>query len=281
MPSLSERLAEKERAARAKSATPSESTPLVSTPVETASDAIPVPPPPRIAPAVEITPVESRPASSTPVQSTPLKTKPVPAEPRGEIKSNYTKIPNAVLDGALAHLGPSAQLVYLHLLRLAIGHNRDWCKIGHARLQERTGLGESAATKALRDLERAGLVAVLRVDGANPDRKKRGTEFRLYLPADTPLESTPVKLTPVDSTGVKSTDMKETPRKSYETAAASAAPSIYEVRTIGARLFERHRSDPGFDHERLAELVADALAAQGIAPNGELIEEAIKGMAIT
>ena len=60
--------------------------------------------------------------------------------------------------------------------------------------------------------------------------------------------------------------------------ADAPAPTIYEIRTIGARLFERHRNEPGFSHIRLGELVADALAAQGRTPDSLLIEQAIKGM---
>lgn len=63
-------------------------------------------------------------------------------------------------------------------------------------------------------------------------------------------------------------------------APAEAEPSVYELRTIAARLFERHRDTLGFTHDRLAELVADALAAQGRTPDRVQIEEAIKGMAV-
>ena len=54
---------------------------------------------------------------------------------------------------------------------------------------------------------------------------------------------------------------------------------IYKIRTIAARLFEAHRSDPDFDHERLRTLVTDALIGQGHQPAAEAINEAIRGMA--
>jgi len=44
-------------------------------------------------------------------------------------------------------------------------------------------------------------------------------------------------------------------------------------------LFEAHRGDVGFDHDRLRELVADALIGQGRQLDREAIEEATRGMA--
>jgi hypothetical protein len=54
---------------------------------------------------------------------------------------------------------------------------------------------------------------------------------------------------------------------------------VYEIRTIAVRLFEVHRGEIGFDHERLRRLVRDALIGQGRDVDNGAIEEAIRGMA--
>lgn len=58
-----------------------------------------------------------------------------------------------------------------------------------------------------------------------------------------------------------------------------APGSVYAVRRLAAQLFEAHRSDPGFDRERLRSLVERALAADGAAAQPPIIDEAIQGMA--
>ncbi len=63
--------------------------------------------------------------------------------------------------------------------------------------------------------------------------------------------------------------------------AEPAAPprgSVYEIRTIAARLFEAHRNEQTFSHARLRELVRDALIGQGSVVEDSLVDEAIRGM---
>jgi hypothetical protein len=66
--------------------------------------------------------------------------------------------------------------------------------------------------------------------------------------------------------------IKEHDRKGFDEL------GVYEVRTIAARLFEVHRDDAGFDHDRLRTLVRDALIGQGREPDASVIEDALRGM---
>ena len=222
--------------------------------------------------------VSSSPAAPRPVSRVSDPTT-LSALSRVRVEKHYSRLLNSVIDGVLKTLSQPAQIVYLHLHRLSYGNGRNWCRIGHPKLAERTGIGETTVRRAVGQLVDRGLVAVAVQEFGGP---QKGTTYYIPLPPGTPVGAVTLSgedtLTAEDTVSAAS-PMKKIMKESYEMAAAGAAPSIYEIRTIGARLFERHRTDLGFDHARLAELVADALAAQGITPDGKLIEEAIRGMA--
>jgi hypothetical protein len=208
----------------------------------------------------------------------------VPPEPRDRIRANYTKVPNSIFDGELlVPLNGTARYIYIDLVRLTLGHNRETCKISREGLAKRTGFSENGCVKALRELAAAGLVAVESNDNTSPNRHDRGTTYRVYLPAeavspDAPLQNAGARRGGAQSAGPqtappRSAGMKEIPKETHE------SPSVYEIRTIAARLFEAHRGDLSFDHDRLRELVRDALIGAGKQPDGGAIEEAIRGMA--
>jgi hypothetical protein len=195
-----------------------------------------------------------------------------------EHASHFSSIANAVLDRVLQTLPPAAQLAYLQLYRLSYGMRRNWCRIGNSRLAERCGIGESTLKRGLAVLEKRGLVEVVEYRFGGDDR---GTTYYVPIPPDTPDGAI---------RQVKSGGQPKSTRQPDPTSQPDSGPMkdlekhdekgvVYEIRTIAARLFEAHRSDPGFDHERLRELVRDALIGQGHQPDGDAIEEAIRGMA--
>ncbi len=67
--------------------------------------------------------------------------------------------------------------------------------------------------------------------------------------------------------------------ESQHAAATGATPSVDHVRAIAARLVDEYRSSPGFDYDRLRELVRDALIGQGSVVDEATIDEAIRAMA--
>jgi hypothetical protein len=237
------------------------------------------------APQVDRLPHTNRPRKSTspPKSNRLVKSDSLPESDRVSIDKHYGRVLHSVTDVLLPTLPAAAQIVYLQLYRLSYGHGRRTCRIGHPRLAERANLSQSTVRTAVAQLEKRGLVTVVeyRFGGA-----EQGTTYAVHLPPETPedavglakSDSLPKINRLPESDSLPESGSMRYQKQSHETAAAGAAPTIYEIRTIGARLFERHRNDVGFDHARLAELVADALAAQGITPHTAMIEEAIKGM---
>jgi hypothetical protein len=103
---------------------------------------------------------------------------------------------------------------------------------------------------------------------------EKGTTYRVIVPGETVApDATVARRATVaqQDTVAPPATMKDLEKK-HENA-------VYEIRTIAARLFEAHRSDPGFDQQRLRQLVIDALIGQGTQPNADAVDEAIRGMA--
>jgi hypothetical protein len=117
----------------------------------------------------------------------------------------------------------------------------------------------------------------------------RGCEFELLEPAwlfeteisATQLRGTRVSRTQVRETRVPQSDMNNR-KENHENAPAATAPAnVFEIRTVAARLFEAHRGEPGFNHDRLRQLVREALIGHGRQSDSESIEEAIRGMVVS
>lgn len=234
----------------------------------------PTPVDPRPVTPIPAEPVPARPApepirvESAPLTPTPLETIPLPERPRDRLKGDYTKIPNGLIGGDLAALSTGAQVLYLHLVQLTLGHNRQTCQIGHKRITERTGLSKTAIRRAVAQLEAFGLVDEVGVDATCANVRERGTEYRVYLPRRTRLESTPV-----EPRRVEATPMKETPRKKdHETT-----PDKYQIREQAARL---HHAYPDDTHSERVDRVVSAFAAQGREATSADVEAALEGLAL-
>lgn len=243
-------------------------------------------PPPKFEPGSTNTPVAVEPGLVEPVAPAPqmrarVADEPGPATTRAPKSTRgYTKEwPHEFWDTIGPTLEPTDAMVLGQLYRLSAGWSRDTCKISHLRLAERVNVSRNTVKRSVAKLEKRGLIVRLGIDVESPSNDERGIIWRVPLATETlpKSEPGPRNTRTKSEPGTTADHMKER-KENHETA--PQAPSIYEIRTIGARLFERHRSDLGFDHARLADLVADALAAQGREPNAELIEEAIKGMAV-
>ena len=260
-----------------KSVAPIESVPPVDSGREVKSSG-----PVKSAQAKSVGPVNERPAARSTTG---------PTESGGPVKlgalrveRNYSRVLNSVLDTVLPTLPPAAALAYVQLYRLSYGNGRDWCKIGSPRLAERCALGESTLRRAIRQLEQRGLVRIVQYAFGGSEQ---GIVFQLVPPPGTPEgavssadSSGPVKSSgpprssgPVESGPMK--DMKEQERKGE----GKSEPSIYEIRTIAARLYEVHRGDASYDRDRLRAAVREALIGQGLGASDEQLDEAIRGMA--
>ena len=243
-------------------------------------------------PARSAGPVKSAQAKSTgPVNDRPAgRSTTGPIESAGPVKTSalrverhYSRVLNSVLDGVLPTLPPAAALAYIQIYRLSYGNGRDWCKIGNPRLAERCGLGESTLRRAIRQLEQRDLIRIVQYTFGGAEQ---GTVYQVLPPPGTPEGAVslpesdgPVKSSgpsrssgPVDSGAMK--DMKEKERKG-----GSSESTVYEIRTIAARIYEVHRNEADYGRDRLRSAVREALIGQGLGATDAQLEEAIRGMA--
>lgn len=222
----------------------------------------------------------------TRVSRTQVRATQVAESPVDRASGRYTRLDNQILDEYLPRLDPHEQLVYLRLYRLTVGFSgRTKCVVSHEKLAQKTHLSLSTIKRVCANLEANGVLSSRPILGGK--RHERGCEFQLLEPTwltETQVEETRVNRTPAKETRATGTQvglahMKDSEKNPEKAPAAAAPADVYSIRTVAARLFEAHRFEPGFDHDRLRELVRDALIGQGRQPDAEAIEEAIKGMA--
>jgi hypothetical protein len=194
--------------------------------------------------------------------------------------SLYYRMPNSIPDDLLPRLAPTEQLVYLQLYRLSWGHQRATCKISVPRLAERCNMGTTAVRTALRKLERDGHLTALGTDFGHSTRSERGLEYEVNLPTGTPTESVaPTRNVGATDSVAPTPDVamkyiKENNRKE------SSKPDVYELRTIAARIFEVRKNEPNFSRDRLREAVRSVVIGENRDASDDLIDEAIRGMAL-
>lgn len=271
---------------------PVDPTPVITSPATSTAPEVGVQEPRTSSPAEKSTPVKSTPVEMSAVRDGLHPTMALPARPRDAMRSHYGKLPNAILDTDVLHqVAPATQIVYLHLLRLSVGHNRDWCKISREGLARRTGYSDKTCAGALRELTAFRMVEKLEHDNESGDKHERGTTYRIFVPVEasecfTPVESSPVenasvKRAPVGSTPERNSVMKERILKeTHEMPAADAPADMYEVRRIAARVREVHHGKLGYSAERFRADVRTALIGAGRDAEDDTIDEAIKGMAL-
>jgi hypothetical protein len=203
--------------------------------------------------------------------SEPLPTGPAPkTEPPPEREGRWTPFAHTFWDELAPTLDPLEVSILGHLLRLTVGYkNRATCTIGLPRLAERCNVGLNTLRRAVARLEARGLVRRTDINNTGHNRE-RGTVWEVLL--------APPKLGPAKTAGAKVAGARTAPMIS-EKKEENMPPSVYDIRTVAARLLEAHRTDSGFDRARLRALVRDALIGQGVALDEALVEEATRGMA--
>lgn len=184
----------------------------------------------------------------------------------------WTAYLNEFWDQVVPTLKPVEAIALGQLLRLTVGFKREECLISLPRLAERCHVHKNTLRPALRQLLLRGLVWQEGADLSTAN-DSRASRFRVNLPApkvEGP-RSVPTKSVPTRSVATESGPMIHDQKQDQ-------SAGIYEIRTVAARLFEAHRGEAGFDHDRLRELVTDVLIGQGRRLDRELIEEAIRHM---
>ena len=113
-----------------------------------------------------------------------LPTPSVPQTPPIRLTSvrGVTAVPNTVLDNLLPQLEPYEQLVYLRLYRLSHGFRTDTCLVSVDRLATACKISPSSTIRAVRDLERKGMVRRLEAKLGGKMSEVRGNRFRVFRP---------------------------------------------------------------------------------------------------
>lgn len=248
-------------------------------------------PVPETAPALQTAPVRDRaPARSetAPAPQTPpvsqTGAEPVLDNAAADILASlphvdgYLRTPNVIEDYLLPQLEPYEQLVYRRLFRLSHGYAKtpvEWaeCTVGIPKIAEKTRLSDKTVQRSLRSLEAKGLL-VRR--GIVP-----GTAGVTYAVRTPVLRTGAVRRTggtqqtaPVSGTAIKTHEHEIA--KAVD--AGKAELSVYEIRTVAARILEAHRQERDFGLRQLRSRVADALVAQGQTATAAVIDQATHGM---
>lgn len=267
MPSLSERIIEKARLQREAQG----SQPQGISPQGPEPPAGIAPPQARAMPgAVPMPAPDSQPRGGEPQGAEPRG-----AEPPVEWKSGYLRLPNWLVFNFFSRLRIDERAVYEELYLWTHGFGENPRAVSQLKVAARLGIDPKQLRRIVRRLEEKGYVVKIesKLDGANSDR---GTLFDVRLPdvAGAPAQGTPPQGEEPRGRTPRGREphMKENTKENHE------SPSVYEIRTIAARLFEAHRGERGFSQERLRQLVRDALIGQGTQPVDGAIDDAIRGM---
>lgn len=194
-------------------------------------------------------------------------------------KDGHLRLPNYIVFNLYPLLTPLERVVYQELYLWTHGFNRDRHAINQRSLAKSLTMDEKTLRKGVEGLERKGLV--VRLSAHNRARnEERATWFEVRLPR---LRGKPNETGKFPATGEfpVTGESPVTGNSPYfeRNLKENIERSVYEIRTMAARLLEVHRSDPDFSHDRLRDLVRDALIGQGATVDDAAIEDAIRGMA--
>ncbi len=128
--------------------------------------------------------------STEPLQnaSVDLKSSPdISASP--DIKSvrpeQWTAYPNDISDRILRTLELSDQAVLQRLYRLSRGFHRDTCKVTAETLAVACNITSRQVPRSTQRLVARGLIEIIGHDFSNPNKRERGTIYRMLLPGAT------------------------------------------------------------------------------------------------
>lgn len=94
---------------------------------------------------------------------------------RAVVRAGHVPVLLDVYDRLALDQEPEEQALYGHLYRLALGEERNWCRVSRRELCTRTRLSDRRLGKALAGLVAKGHVRLM-------ERDKRGTLYRVRLP---------------------------------------------------------------------------------------------------
>jgi hypothetical protein len=189
------------------------------------------------------------------------------------------RVPNYIAFGLYPMLDLDERAVYQELYLWTWGFSTAERRLSQKKLCKSLRTTDKTLTRILRELEQKGLIEIGDAVSSGP-REGRGTLFRVHLPQTfgKPEGERTARTGRRTPTVGEPPTVGVAPNMERESTREKTA-DVYEIRTIAARLFEAHRGEPGFDHERLRRLVRDALIGQGREVDDGAIEEAIRGMA--
>jgi hypothetical protein len=183
----------------------------------------------------------------------------------------WTAYLNDFWDTVVPTLKPLEAIALGQLIRLTVGFTRPDCLISLPRLAERCNVHKNTLRPAIRQLVLRGLVIQ---QGANlgSGNDDRASTYRVNLPVPRVERTKSVATNPVPTKSVAtdSDPMIHDYKKDY------SATSVYDVRTMAARLWEA--SGHTLTAEELRTKLRDALTAEGRTIDEATLEQATRGM---
>jgi DNA-binding Lrp family transcriptional regulator len=173
-----------------------------------------------------------------------------------------TAVPNTVLDNLLPQLEPYEQLVYLRLYRLSHGFRNDTCLVSVDRLATACKISPSSTIRAIRDLERKGMVRRLEAKLGGKMSEIRGNRFWVFrppVPQTAPVSRTPPvsPKAPVPQTPIKEIDDDYINNNHHQIDPVSQPGAVCQIapvpRTTGE---EREDSDNEASLRHLAQTIS-------------------------
>lgn len=142
----------------------------------------------------------------------------------------WTAYPNDISDRILRTLELSDQAILLRLYRLSHGFHKDTCKVTTGTLAEACNVTPRQVPRSTQRLVARKLIEVVEHDFSNPNRRERGTVYRVLLPPATPdiksradiKSRDAIRSSPDINSTTKHTHLKET----HTNTESRLAPSV-------------------------------------------------------
>lgn len=187
------------------------------------------------------------------------------------VRDGFIPVLQDVFDRLATEQEPLEQLTYLHLYRLALADERNWCRVSRAELQKRTNLSDRRVMKALAGLVDKGHIALV-------DRDTRGTLYRVRLPHEVFGEAADAvqQARPKEDAPARKARAKQKPAQKAAPAKAAPAPEPTRQapsRPSAAKPASRRKAPPRMTVGSVARSFLDRFGERPGRTREELIEQ--------
>jgi hypothetical protein len=174
---------------------------------------------------------------------------------RTVVRGSYVPVLTDVFDRLALDMDPLEQVVYLHLYRLALGDERNFCRVSRRELQARANLSDRRLGKALSGLVGKDMVRLVQRDRA-------GTLYRVRLPHEVLGEAEPgdLYLARKPVAPARAPEPNPLPKPKAVKNVSHRADRV-TVGSVAAAFLEKHAEGPGRSRAEVVEAILDRMEA--------------------